>query len=75
MEMTECPQIVSYTKQLSQITLGKENENYLKNYYDQKTFLFINCVEKTSDSEFAPPGHTIAKINIDNFIKNDMYMS
>ena len=31
----------------------------------------MTYVEKTSYFDVAPPGHTIAYKNIDNFVKND----
>ena len=34
----------------------------------------MTYIEKTSYSEVAPPGHTIAYKNVDNLFKNDKYM-
>ena len=46
-EMTECFKVKGFTEQLSQITRVKYNKHWIK-YSNQKTFLVMTCVEKTS---------------------------
>ena len=43
-------------------------------YSNQKTFLLIINVEKTSGFEVDPTGHTIAYKNIDNLFNNELHI-
>ena len=67
MEKTECLQNCRFYRTIISNYLSEVNLRLIeKNYQNQKTFLLVTYVEKTSYFEVAPPCHTIGYKNADN---------